>query len=597
MTLRCNQNCTYCNARRPADEPAWVQASAVKARIAKALDAGAQEVVLTGGEPTLRRDLASLVGVVRSAKARAVLETNATEIDSDYARRLQGEGLDAALVNLAGDGPWLDAITRDVGGFERTCRGIDQLRAHGIQVHVKAALVHATAARYPQLAAFLKARFEGDVRTLIVTVPTSSPEPEQLLDFDRAGAVIRALDLEARRVGLALKMAPDSGPPPCVHGSESRVTHLYAYTPGLTSRSDHTHLAMCETCLVRDRCPGLPKAQLERFGPPRATPVTTDRIRRRLSLIGTVEDQIARELVTPNRVRDPERGTDMNEDIIRVLFQCNQSCRFCFVSTHLPAAGDEAVEAAIRSAGAKRHKITLSGGEPLLHPRIVHFVRLAKSVSTLPILLQTNATRLAEGDLARTLVEAGLEEAFVSLHGATAEVSDTITEAPGTFDKTVLGIDALIRAGVRTQINFVLCRTNVHELRSWVLLVASRWPTAFANISFVAPSTDVVPREHALVPRYEEVLPALAEAVALAHSRGLELGGFESMCGIPLCLVPHSLSRFFELSEVPPGFDAGEFIKTSACGRCSLASRCFGIRRGYVALHGESELRPVLTSG
>lgn len=567
----------------------------MKSRIEKAIHAGAKEIVLTGGEPTLRRDLPSLVTFARGFGVRVVLETNATVIGDAEAQALQAEGLDAALVNLAGDGPWLDAVTRDPGGFERTCLGIDRLRAQRIQVHIQAALVRSTASRFSQLAAFLRARFEGAIRTLIVTVPTSAPEAHELLDFDSAGVVIRALELEARRVGLAMKMAPDSGPPPCVHGAESRVTHLFSYTPGSATRSNHSYLDMCESCLVRDRCPGLPNAQLERFGPPTMTPVTTDRIRRRLSLISTVEDQIARELVTPNRVRDATHGIDMNEDIIRVLFQCNQSCRFCFVSTHLPAAGDEAVEAAIRSSGAKGHKITLSGGEPLLHPRIVHFVRLAKSVSKHPVLLQTNAIRLAQNNLARTLAEAGLEEAFVSLHGATAEVSDAVTDAPGTFEKTLLGLDALMEAGIRTQINFVLCQSNLHELKAWVTLLADRWPAAFANVSFVAPSTDVVPRDHALVPRYEEVLPILAEAVELGELRGLEIGGFESMCGIPLCLVPHSLSRFFALSDLPPGFDAGEFIKTSACAECSLASRCFGIRRGYVALHGERELKPILT--
>lgn len=592
MTLRCNQHCTYCNARRPTDEPAWVRAEAVRARIADAVQAGAKEVVLTGGEPTLRRDFASLVTFAKGTGAEVVLETNATGVDAASARAWADQGLSRALVNLAGDGPWLDDVTRDPGGFARTCSGIDALLEAGVQVDVQAALVRSTAQRFPQLAAFLQTRFASRIHVLFLTVPTSAPEPSELLDYDHAGAQIRALELEARRVGLSLKMAPDSGPPPCVHGTDARVAHLYAYTPGNRARENRTYLDVCSSCLVRDRCPGLASEYLARFAPPAMTPVASDRVRRRLSLISTTQEQVARELVTPNRYRDAVHG-DLDEDVIRVLFQCNQACRFCFVSTHLPAAGDEAVEAAIRSAGAKGRKVTLSGGEPLLHPRILDFVRLAKSVSTLPVLLQTNAIRLADNTLALSLKDAGLDEAFVSLHGATDEVSDRVTDAPGTFAKTVLGLDALMHAGIRTQINFVICQANLHELRAWVALLADRWPRAFANISFVAPSTDVVPREHALVPRYEEVLPALAEAVALAEARGLEIGGFESMCGIPLCLVPQSLSRFFELSDVPLGFDAGEFIKTSACGRCSLASRCFGIRRGYVALHGESELRPI----
>jgi hypothetical protein len=65
------------------------------------------------------------------------------------------------------------------------------------------------------------------------------------------------------------------------------------------------------------------------------------------------------------------------------------------------------------------------------------------------------------------------------------------------------------------------------------------------------------------------------------------------MCGIPLCLVPDDLASYFELAEIPEGFDRGELTKTEECAGCALSSRCFGIRRGYAALHGTSELSRV----
>ena len=549
--------------------------------------------MLTGGEPTLRRDLGLLVARAREMGAEQVtLETNATLLDAVRAHELASAGLHGALVNLSGVGPALDEVTRDPGGAEATLRGVDALLAAGVQVDVQAAVVRSTAGGLAALAPILRARFGAGVRTLFLVVPIDSPDPDELLSFDEAGRVIRETEASARSAGLPLKMAPDSGPPPCVHGSEPRLSHIYSLTPGASGRRDHIHLAPCAQCVVQDRCSGIPRATLERFGAPAMTPIDSDRARRRLSLISTVEEQVARELVTPSRYHDAIYG-DVDEDIIRVVFRCNQSCRFCFVSTHLPTAESEAIEDAIRAAAARGRKITLSGGEPTLHGRIVEHVRLAKSLSSLPVLLQTNAVRLADRPLAEALADAGLDEAFVSLHGASAAVSDAVTHAPGTFEKTALGLDHLMQCGVRLQINFVICQSNMHEMAEWVRLLARRWPGAFANVSFVAPSTDVVPRERSLVPRYTDVLPVLAEAVALADDLGVEIGGFESMCGIPLCLVPRRLERYFELSDVPPGFDGGEFTKPPACSSCALASRCYGIRRGYVALHGGDELRPV----
>ena len=591
--LRCNQACTHCHVRSASDDPAWVQAAAVVRRLRSAIAAGAKEIVLSGGEPTMRRDLADLVRAAGQAgAARIALETNATLIDAARAAELAAAGVDRFLVNLAGDGPWLDAVTRDPGGFEATLRGVDALLAAGLRVEVQAALVRSTVARLPELPAFLTARFAGRIRTLWLVVPTRAPEPKDLLDFDAAGAVIRDVEHHARLVTLPLKLAPGSGPPPCVHGHEPRVAHLYALTSGAGQRDEHVHLATCDACAVKDRCPGVPRETLERFGPPAMTPVTSDRARRRLSLIATVEEQVARELVQPSHYRDVVHGR-VDEDLIRVVFQCNQSCRFCFVSTHLPGADDAAIESAIRHAAARDHKINLTGGEPTLHPRLTDFVRLAKSLSQRPVILQTNAVRLADPERVRELVAAGLDEVFVSLHGASAAVSDGVTGAPGTFDKTVRGIDQLVAQGLQVQLNFVICQANLHELPAWVALLAARWPRVFANVSFVAPSTDVVPREHALVPRYTEVLPALAEAVALAEAHGLTLGGFESMCGVPLCLVPRALDRSFALGELESGLDAGEFVKPAACGRCALSTRCHGVRRGYVDLHGTGELAPV----
>jgi MoaA/NifB/PqqE/SkfB family radical SAM enzyme len=286
-------------------------------------------------------------------------------------------------------------------------------------------------------------------------------------------------------------------------------------------------------------------------------------------------------------------GSSFPVHTVRVNFHCNQACHFCFDSTHLPAASDERIRAAVRDAGRAGAILALSGGEPTLNSRLVEYVRLGRECAVREIELQTNATRLAEGNLARELARAGVDVAFVSLHGPTPEISDAVTAAPGTFERTVRGVDAAIAAGIRVRLNFVFCELNRGSFPDLVRLVAARWPRAELAVSFVAPSTDLVPRERWLIPRYSDVLASLADGVRIANERGVTLTGFESMCGLPLCLVPPEFDRHLGLAEVPSGLDRGEFVKPEPCGQCALSERCWGLRRGYAELYGTSELRPV----
>jgi molybdenum cofactor biosynthesis enzyme MoaA len=592
--LVCNQNCRFCNSRSAADDRAFIQPAAVRQRIQAAVAGGARELILTGGEPTLRKDLPALVAFARAAGAgRITLETNGTVIDPAGAAVLREAGLTAARVNVCGLVDKGDLLTRDDGGAARTIAGARALLRAGIDVFLDAPVIASTRPSLPDLPARCRELFgdEAGLRGMTLRVPVDAPDPGELITFADAAAAIATTELRARRAGLPLKLAPDSGPPPCVFPHPAQVAHLYSLTPGSGRRDDHVHPEACSSCQLEDRCSGFPQAYLARQVLPVVRPITDDRMRRRLSLIDSVEVQMQREFVSPSRYHTPAGPVD--EKIIRINFQCNQACRFCFVSTHLPTVAHEQTLATIRAAGEEGYRITLSGGEPTLNPHLLEYVKLAKETSRHPVCLQTNATRLEDAGTVGALVAAGLEEVFVSLHGSTAAISDAITEAPGTFAQTVAGIDALARSPVRLILNFVICQKNLHDFVPYVELVAARWPRALLNISFVAPSSDVVPKEKALVPLYSDALPELAAALALAEKRGLTVVGFESMCGLPLCLVPAELNRFFSIADVPEGFDEGEFVKTETCRRCALQTKCYGLRRGYRELHGETELKAV----
>ena len=138
----CNQNCGFCDRRAPRERPAFVDAGAVIRRIDAA---EASTVVLTGGEPTLRRDLEALIAHAKRGGARVELETNAALLDGARATARAGAGLDLARVHLPAWGDAGDAITRDPGGFAATREGMRALARAGVPLEVAVPLVRANA--------------------------------------------------------------------------------------------------------------------------------------------------------------------------------------------------------------------------------------------------------------------------------------------------------------------------------------------------------------------------------------------------------------------------------------------------------------------
>ncbi len=581
----CEMRCAHCSTRQDHERDEIAGGPALRRALLEAIAAQPQTLVLCGGEPTLRDDVARLVSWIRPrTSADLVLQTHGADLD---VFALRDAGLDTVRVHLPAWGEALDAFTRRPGTGAAVLETLQRLRDAEVPFETSTPMVAENLAHVAELPEHL-ARVELRPRTLWFGVPTTAPDPAALAAVPEATAAASAFIRAARRLGLPVSLDPATFVPPCTFEHPAAVAHVFALNPGAADRPGFSRTPACEACSVRERCPGLPPGH-EAL----ARPLASSSLRRRLTVIGTPREQTARELVTHETYRRPD-GTSMPSAIVRINFRCNQSCTFCFVSTHLPDPEEQAVLDAIDAIAARRGCVAFSGGEPTLNPKLPDYVRHARAAGVSEVELQTNATGLHRDGLAARLADAGVDRAFVSLHGIDPATSDAITEAPGTFEQTVAGIDALAQTSIALRLNFVLCQPNYAQFPDFVDLVARRWPNAAVNVSFVAPSTDLVPRTRALIPRYEDVLPLVAEGMRRGTAAGIDVDGFESMCGIPLCLVPGDLEPFARFAEASPGRSAEEFVKPAECVSCVLQTRCFGLRRGYAELYGTEALRPVL---
>lgn len=160
---------------------------------------------------------------------------------------------------------------------------------------------------------------------------------------------------------------------------------------------------------------------------------------------------------------------------------CNLRCAHCYnfdrkkttrpKTEHPPLNPAEIISllSDLRAAGAV--VVAFTGGEAMLHPHLLDFVRESRRLR-LAVRLKTNATLITK-EKAAELFEAGVSDLETSVYGASAEVHDKFTRIPGSFEKTIEGIKNARNIGMVVSVSFIMHHEAVAEFDAMVDLADS----------------------------------------------------------------------------------------------------------------------------
>jgi len=145
LTRRCNLACSHCyldalqRGGKSSGELGTAEVCEVIQQIAD-LAPGAM-LVLSGGEPLLRRDLDTLVRHAAARGLAPVIGTNGTLLDERRAQRLKAAGAAGVGVSLDSAAPLFHDRLRGVpGAWEAALRGVRAARSAGMAVSLQATL-------------------------------------------------------------------------------------------------------------------------------------------------------------------------------------------------------------------------------------------------------------------------------------------------------------------------------------------------------------------------------------------------------------------------------------------------------------------------
>lgn len=282
-------------------------------------------------------------------------------------------------------------------------------------------------------------------------------------------------------------------------------------------------------------------------------------------------------------------------------FRCNLKCVHCMIEgtmdTLEPQSEDQFAEILqVQQNERPWRGIILTGSEITLMKSLPELAERARAAGFDRVRIQSHGMKLGNPVYLDRLINAGVNEYFISIPGCDSVTNDAITQVPGSWEKAYAGLQNLDGYNEVIAItNSVITRESYHLLPNIVDNLASLTSLAQMEFWFYWPMTER--DEKNLVPRFTDALPFLVEAIARAESLGRRV----EVKNFPECLLGDYGDRLINDQPVlliDPAFwtqfERNGFYQCVHRDQCN-SQQCLGLNTAYRERYGDETelLRPL----
>ncbi|PTN38680.1 radical SAM protein [Desulfonatronum sp. SC1] len=239
---------------------------------------------------------------------------------------------------------------------------------------------------------------------------------------------------------------------------------------------------------------------------------------------------------------------------VAVTGRCNLRCVFCYAgcagtcSRSPDSAGDaDDADSPVMSTAqvktvlerirnqARVPSVSFTGGEPTLRADLPELVAFASQDLGMRVNLITNGTLVSEQS-ARSLADAGLASAQVSIEGPDAAVHDRVTQVEGSFEKSCRAVAHFQDVGVTVHCNTTINRRNLDVVAEMPSFARMKLGLARLSMNMVIPAGSASQEgdepDSPLI-RYTDMAPVILAVQRAAAQADVEFMWYSPT---PLCL-------------------------------------------------------------
>ncbi|WP_041598813.1 heme d1 biosynthesis radical SAM protein NirJ [Hahella chejuensis] len=159
LIRRCNLTCRHCySISADIDFPGELTTAQVFDTLEDLKQMGAPAVILSGGEPLLRKDIFLIGAYAKSLGLYVGLSSNGTLMNRDTAAAISDTGFDYVGVSIDGTEATHDEFRQMPGGFKAALAGVAHCKAAGVKVGLRFTLTENNAGQLPAMLDLMRER-------------------------------------------------------------------------------------------------------------------------------------------------------------------------------------------------------------------------------------------------------------------------------------------------------------------------------------------------------------------------------------------------------------------------------------------------------
>ena len=271
--------------------------------------------------------------------------------------------------------------------------------------------------------------------------------------------------------------------------------------------------------------------------------------------------------------------------ILRLTEKCNNNCIFC---SDLPFRNKggymplKEIQKTIDDSSDENLSLEIGGAEPTIHPDFFKILDyLNKKFKK--IIIITNCRVFSYDSFVDQIKKNENISVKSSLHSNTAEIHDSITRSPGSFNQATLGFKNLIKNEIPVGVNIVINKKNINNIIEIIDLLINIGIKRFYISGMILTGDRNIDKK--IMVDLNIVFKKLYKVLKYLSLKKLEF----FIEKLPVCMAPDFHKNFFLESF------RDHFTKLDECRNCKAKETCMGIQKEYLRQGFNFKVQPIVS--